>query len=199
MAVILAGYEPEMLALFRNCQNPGLARRFNLSEALRFEDFNDDELKQILLRSVQNAGLVLYPEDAVKAVKVIARGRKMDNFGNAGAVDSALTRAKTNKSARLRDALTAASLARRNGQEPPPAPHPDKLIYEDFITEETSPAKARAAIASMVNVEHITRIIDQLEATLAEATREGKTAADLVANNVSRPQHFPALSLMHFI
>lgn len=52
MAVILAGYEKEMNALFRNCENSGLKRRFNLSEALQFEDFTDAELLTILKRNV---------------------------------------------------------------------------------------------------------------------------------------------------
>ncbi len=52
MAVILAGYKGEMNALFRNCGNPGLARRFNLGEALDFQDFTDSELKTILRRMV---------------------------------------------------------------------------------------------------------------------------------------------------
>lgn len=53
MAVIFAGYEKEMNALFRNCGNPGLKRRFNLSEALRFEDFTESELLSILKRNVR--------------------------------------------------------------------------------------------------------------------------------------------------
>ena len=46
MAVIMAGYEGDMKALLRNCGNPGLRRRFNLDEALVFEDFSDDDLKK---------------------------------------------------------------------------------------------------------------------------------------------------------
>ena len=52
MAVIFAGYEDEMNAMFRNSGNAGLSRRFNLSEALRFEDFSDAELLTILKRMV---------------------------------------------------------------------------------------------------------------------------------------------------
>jgi hypothetical protein len=52
MAVIMAGYEHQMHAMFRNSGNAGLNRRFNLSEALRFEDFSDNELLTILKRNV---------------------------------------------------------------------------------------------------------------------------------------------------
>ena len=34
LAVILAGYEPQMREMFKNCGNPGLHRRFNLDDAL---------------------------------------------------------------------------------------------------------------------------------------------------------------------
>ena len=47
MAVIMAGYEPQMRELFKNCNNPGLNRRFNLDEALVFEDFSDEDLKTV--------------------------------------------------------------------------------------------------------------------------------------------------------
>ena len=45
--VILIGYKDQMEAMFQNV-NPGLSRRFPLSEAFEFEDFTDDELLEIL-------------------------------------------------------------------------------------------------------------------------------------------------------
>ena len=60
MAVIFAGYEAEINAMFRNAQNDGLARRFNLSEALRFEDFSDVELLTILKRMVMSTVIRLW-------------------------------------------------------------------------------------------------------------------------------------------
>jgi hypothetical protein len=55
MAVIFAGYEEAINAMFRNAGNEGLARRFNLSEALKFDDFSDSELLTILKRMVSIA------------------------------------------------------------------------------------------------------------------------------------------------
>lgn len=94
MAIIMAGYEIPMLAMFRNCGNPGLASRFNLTEAIRFEDFSDDELLTILKRMVSKDKLVISPKVAREVVSIIARGRRMDGFGNAREVETMLGRAK---------------------------------------------------------------------------------------------------------
>ena len=45
MASIMAGYEPQMRERFKNASNPGLNRRFNLDEAMLFDDFSDEDLK----------------------------------------------------------------------------------------------------------------------------------------------------------
>ena len=184
MAVIMAGYEGEMNALFRNCANPGLARRFNLSEALRFDDFNDAELREILKRMVGKERLVIAPQTAQEVVPIIARGRRMDGFGNAGAVETFVGRAKVNKAARMVRQVGERTFAQRQGLTPlPPAPRPGVLLFEDFITEETSAQKARDQFSTMCNMEHIFKLIDRLEATLTLAKEEGKTCADILSNH----------------
>lgn len=185
MAVILAGYEPEMKALFRNCGNPGLARRFNLGEAVKFEDFTDDELRRILKHMASQAGMVIDPETTTAAIKLVSQGRRLDGFGNAGAVESILTRAKTAKAARLAAAVTARREAVAKGADPatlPALPHPDRLVLGDFIKEDTSSAKARACLEGLSNTEHIDSLLNELEATLATAKSEGKSVADMLAN-----------------
>lgn len=183
MAVILAGYEGEMQALFRNCGNPGLARRFNPSESLRFEDFDDDQLRCILKRMAAKERLVIAPHTAQEVVRIIARGRRLDGFGNAGAVETFIGRGKVNKAARLVKQLGARSEAQRRGVTPlPPAPRPDVLVLEDFITDETSGQKARDQFSNMCNMEHIFKLIDRLEATLIQSKEEGKTTADILSN-----------------
>jgi hypothetical protein len=54
--VLLLGYEDQMIDMFQNV-NPGLTRRFQLSDAFRFEDFSDAELQEILLSKLKNQGL----------------------------------------------------------------------------------------------------------------------------------------------
>jgi hypothetical protein len=41
-----------MIEMFQNV-NPGLTRRFQLSDAFRFEDFSDAELEEILLLKLE--------------------------------------------------------------------------------------------------------------------------------------------------
>jgi len=99
VAVILAGYEAEMMKMLRD-QNPGLARRFNPDSALRFRDFTDLELLSIL--SAECDRTCTRASFAVKraAVKHLARRRALPNFGNAGAVKSMLADAKRRMVAR---------------------------------------------------------------------------------------------------
>jgi hypothetical protein len=54
--VLLLGYEDQMIEMFQNV-NPGLTRRFQLSDAFRFEDFSDAELEEILLLKLETQGL----------------------------------------------------------------------------------------------------------------------------------------------
>jgi hypothetical protein len=45
--VILCGYEEQMQVMVREA-NPGLARRFQLDQAWRFEDYSADDLMHIM-------------------------------------------------------------------------------------------------------------------------------------------------------
>ena len=75
-------------------QNPGLRRRFNPENALIFKDYDDVALYKIISLVCQREKLnVAY---AVKkfAVKILAKERCKPNFGNAGAVNMLLGRAK---------------------------------------------------------------------------------------------------------
>ena len=56
IAVIMLGYEKEMNAMFRN-QNQGLRRRFNVENPIKFADYDDKALKEILKAQAASAGL----------------------------------------------------------------------------------------------------------------------------------------------
>ncbi|KAG6844632.1 hypothetical protein H0H87_005289, partial [Tephrocybe sp. NHM501043] len=98
--VLLLGYEEEMHEMFRNV-NPGLSRRFAPEEAFKFEDFNDEELLQILNFKLKTHDLSA--SDAAKAVAIGALGRLRNrlNFGNAGEVENLITKAKQHYQARV--------------------------------------------------------------------------------------------------
>ena len=52
--VLLLGYKEKLEEMFRNT-NPGLSRRFALDDAFDFEDFDDDQLREILENSRSSA------------------------------------------------------------------------------------------------------------------------------------------------
>ncbi|KAH6889821.1 P-loop containing nucleoside triphosphate hydrolase protein [Thelonectria olida] len=91
--VLLLGYQDQMEKMFQTC-NPGLSRRFPLSSAFVFNDFNDDELVEILSRKLQSSGFKATEEAKKVALDVLRLARRRPNFGNAGEVDILLGRAK---------------------------------------------------------------------------------------------------------
>ena len=100
IAVIMAGYEPQIMKMMRE-QNPGLSRRFDATRPVRFEDYTDAELFEII--SVYCAKQELRAPLDVKRemVKRLAAERALPNFGNAGAVQTLLSRVKANVSIRI--------------------------------------------------------------------------------------------------
>ena len=186
MAVILAGYTGDMLALLDHA-NAGFTSRFQLQDAIYFDDYSDDELKKILLYMCNQRELVVMPETAREVVRMISQLRRMPNFGNARLVENFLGRAMVNKSKRLEDAIKAYYYAKAKGLDPGPDPgvsiNRKELIIADFQNEELSAEKGRMAFDNMYNMGHVKDFIDELEATLKGAISEGKNPADLVANS----------------
>lgn len=97
--VLLLGYEPQMVEMFQNV-NPGLTRRFQLSDAFRFDDFSDSELLEILQFKLMSQDLGATPQAFSTAIDVLSRLRNGLNFGNAGDVENLISKAKGNYQAR---------------------------------------------------------------------------------------------------
>lgn len=97
--VLLLGYEPQMVDMFQNV-NPGLTRRFQLSDAFRFEDFTDSELQEILQLKLTSQDLGASQQAVSTAIAVLSRLRNGLNFGNGGDVENLLSKAKANYQAR---------------------------------------------------------------------------------------------------
>ena len=104
--VLLLGYEAQMVDMFQNV-NPGLTRRFQLSDAFRFEDFSDSELQEILQLKLTNQDLGATQQAVSTAIDVLSRLRNGLNFGNGGDVENLISKAKANYQAR-QSALSAA-------------------------------------------------------------------------------------------
>lgn len=97
--VLLLGYKEEMEEMLEN-SNPGLARRFQLSYAFHFEDFDDQELRQILELKLKKQGLDATEEAKNVAIEILSRARDKPNFGNAGEVENIISHAKAQEQKR---------------------------------------------------------------------------------------------------
>ena len=80
--------------------NPGLARRFRIEEAFRFEDFDDTELLQMLNLKLKDQDLDATDDAKRVAIDFLGRERNRPNFGNGGAVENLLGSAKARYQAR---------------------------------------------------------------------------------------------------
>ena len=167
MCVIMAGYKPQMEQFFRNANNEGFKRRFNLGDPMMFDDFTDEEIKKVLKAQVVNAGLACEPATLDFAVRTISKKRMEDGFGNAGEAEQILTRAK------LR-------ISQRVSQDP--SVNYKLLLDEDFGSEETSALKAREAFAGLEHIEHIESVLHKFEAMVATAQEEGRKPHEEMAN-----------------
>lgn len=98
--ILLLGYRDRMERMFQ-ASNPGLTRRFPMSSAFEFDDFTDEEMREILDLKLKEQSYTA-PDDAKNvAMEVLARARNHRNFGNAGEIDILLSRAKELQQGRL--------------------------------------------------------------------------------------------------
>ena len=102
---VLAGYNKQMESFFAH--NPGIPSRF--PHELQFQDYDDDELLRILVQKInkkykgtmtcESGGYGLYPKIVARR---IGRGRGRDGFGNARAMENALSHIADRQANRLR-------------------------------------------------------------------------------------------------
>ena len=91
--VLLLGYGDQLEQMFQNV-NPGLARRFPMSAAFEFEDFDDTALLAILNLKLKDRGFTATDEAKRVAIEILNRARSRPNFGNAGEIDILLADAQ---------------------------------------------------------------------------------------------------------
>lgn len=102
---VLAGYSKQMESFFAH--NPGFPSRFPIT--MNFEDYTDEELRQILKRQVNRTfANNMEVDDGLDglyfriAARRIGRGRGKEGFGNARAVENALANMKKRQATRIR-------------------------------------------------------------------------------------------------
>ena len=70
----MLGYKEQMEEMIRNA-NPGLARRFNMADAFKFDDYSDEDLLWILHKKAKNDKLPISFDTAKFAVKMLSEQR----------------------------------------------------------------------------------------------------------------------------
>ncbi|ROW08400.1 hypothetical protein VMCG_03318 [Cytospora schulzeri] len=98
--VLLLGYKDQMETMFQNV-NPGLSRRFPISSAFEFEDFDEDELGKILNMKLKQQGYDATDQAKRVAMEMLSRAKNRPNFGNAGEIDILLNDAKARHQSRF--------------------------------------------------------------------------------------------------
>lgn len=80
--------------MFQNV-NPGLSRRFAIDSPFVFHDFDDKALQKILDLKLKGSGFNATGQAKRVALEILKRERNRPNFGNAGAIDNLLSKAKS--------------------------------------------------------------------------------------------------------
>ena len=169
--VLLLGYRKEMERFIRR-GNPGLARRFQLENAFVFDDYDDQALLRILLRNVANRGKTTEFATAKQVVRQdLAKARMRPNFGNAGAVDNAVSRAVVSAEARL-ESLPPAERVTMSGD----------LTLVDFLGEEKPHvANPQLVFDGLIGCEAIKTRLAEYQAVIAAAYKAGRDPVEDLA------------------
>ncbi len=80
LIVIMAGYRNEMQRMIKHA-NPGLRSRFRI--VIDFQDYNQEELKQILLNMISAEKMILDDNAGKLTAQLIRKRSKRPDFGNA--------------------------------------------------------------------------------------------------------------------
>ncbi|KAK4078312.1 uncharacterized protein Triagg1_3328 [Trichoderma aggressivum f. europaeum] len=98
--IILVGYKDKIREMFQNA-NPGLSRRFPIEHPFHFENFNVEQLKDILILRAKEDNLVITEDALLAAQEIFTRALMRPNFTNAGEVNNMFAAAKMRYATRL--------------------------------------------------------------------------------------------------
>lgn len=152
--VIMLGYKEDMQRMIKN-SNQGLSRRFQIEDAFEFEDYNDEQLLQILELKMKKRGLTASLDAKVAGVEVLAKQRKLPNFGNGGAVENLLSRA-------------VLKMQKRSNKS-------SQLIEED-LAEPIEELSDQSLFGDLVGCQNIIEVLKEYRDTINAAKLKGKDA-----------------------
>lgn len=165
--VILIGYQEQMEEMFQNV-NPGLSRRFSVDRPFVFADFDDDALRQVLDFKLKASGFTTTGEGKTAALDVLIRERNRAHFGNGGAIENLLSKAKASYQKRF----SAGKLKKKDQIEP-------EDFDEDFDRTTRKETNVRALFQDDIGrediikkLEHIQQRVRQLKAVGLDVKEE---------------------------
>jgi hypothetical protein len=162
--VLMLGYKEQMEEMLEN-SNAGLARRFPLSYAFEFEDFDDEQLRQVLELKLRDQGLEATEEAKKVAVGLLSRARDRPNFGNAGEVENLISHAKAQEQKRR----SAESRTK----------HTAEVVFlpqdfdENFDRAENAALNCRKLFADVVGCEGLIRKLENYQKVAANMRARG--------------------------
>lgn len=172
LAVIVAGYKADMNKMFTE-QNPGLSRRFNAASPVEFEDFNDDELLEVVSGLCSKFEIRAPIATKIHAVKKLSQLRNLPHFGNAGAVETMVNDAKARMSERLRE------LRERSHS----VVHAEQLEIVDFEHDDPNARQNPLdALEGLYEMDEIKKKMQDLGVQIRIRNQEGRQLAGLVGN-----------------
>jgi hypothetical protein len=154
----MLGYEEQMREMIRDC-NPGLARRFQLDDALMFDDYNNFELLQMLDKRIEREGVKTSEDARIAALTVLERLRCQPNFGNGGAVVNLLSQA----------------ILRMRGRTTDQSPS-QELLPIDFDPTIDNSSEGEDIFAGLIGCDDIIRTLKEYRATIAMGMEKGQQA-----------------------
>ncbi|KAF8523225.1 P-loop containing nucleoside triphosphate hydrolase protein [Gautieria morchelliformis] len=172
--VLMLGYDAEIKEMFQNV-NPGLARRFAIEDAFRFEDFSDPELLEILSLKLKQQDLDATDKAKAVAIEVLSQARNRPNFGNAGEVENLLSKAKNNYQTRQ------ASL--------PTAQRSFEVVFQpqdfdiDFDRAENSDERLKKLFENVIGCERTIEKLKGYQHIARVMKAKGSDARDLIPTN----------------
>jgi SpoVK/Ycf46/Vps4 family AAA+-type ATPase len=162
IAIVMIGYEKEMKKMFRDC-NPGLTSRFNLQDAVVFEDLDDLSIDRKLL-SLLGKNFTLKAQLRKKVVASIAGHRVFPNFGNSRFVEAQFAQAKQR-------------LFLRNSTS-------NEFSLSDFGIGDQLLEDWKAKLSGLMKVAGIISEFEEIECLIKQSKLDGKDPKDLVPNYV---------------
>ncbi len=180
--VLLLGYKDQIEVMLQ-AVNPGLSQRFPLSAAFVFDDFSDDELRQVLDLKLGQQGLDMTAASARDvAIDVLRRARNRPNFGNAGEVDILLDGAKMRQQQRLSATqISALASAAASNISRLSAALEAQDFDPDFDRAAQAATNIRALFAGVVGSEEI----------IAKLEGYQRTVANMKAHNMDPTEYIP--------